>query len=265
MPLRSVTHRNKNYLCYMKNLIIDIGNTQAKIYVVEGQQVTHYCVHPDASVEVVQTLVAQYETKNSIVSSTRDFNPMLDEYLCANMGCHIWFNPATTPVPIKNLYQTPETLGADRLAAAVGAMPYVEKYQAAAMIFDFGTAITIDHVSQNAEFCGGNISLGYSMRLVALHKMTARLPLITPPQYENQLNENLHRAFGTSTNMAMLNGVRNSVEFEIEGYCEKNLEKIKIFTGGEAFYFANNSKYAIFADYELVPKGLNRILEYNAH
>ncbi len=69
----------------------------------------------------------------------------------------------TTPVPIKNLYGTPETLGMDRLAAAVGASVMFPSQ--AVLIVDFGTAITFDIVTAEGEYLGGNISPGAKSRL----------------------------------------------------------------------------------------------------
>lgn len=82
------------------------------------------------------------------------------------------FTPAT-PVPIRNAYGTPATLGADRLAAAVGASLVAAGRDA--LVVDFGTAITVDYVSGDGTYRGGAISPGMRMRFEALH------PLHGPP------------------------------------------------------------------------------------
>lgn len=84
---------------------------------------------------------------------------------------------ADTPVPLKNLYGSPETLGADRLAAAVGAAALCPADDL--LVADIGTACTFDVVTAAGEFLGGNIAPGPGMRLRALNSFTARLPLVS--------------------------------------------------------------------------------------
>ena len=128
------------------------------------------------------------------------------------------------------------------------------------MIVDFGTAITIDQVSADGVFRGGNISPGVQMRFRALHDYTAALPLCESCEDQTLL--------GRSTVEAIRQGVMNGIAFEIEGYIARfrreNADICIIFTGGAAKNFAKRIKNAIFADCELVFLGLNRILEFNA-
>ena len=74
--------------------------------------------------------------------------------------------------------------------------------------------------------------------------------------------------FGGLTRTAIESGVVNGIVYEIEGYIrdlEQRYEDLRIvFTGGESDFFAKRLKNTIFATYDLVAYGLNRILEYNA-
>ena len=156
-----------------------------------------------------------------------------------------------TPVPIGNAYLTPETLGRDRLAAAVGATVLYPGRDV--LIVDFGTAVTIDLVTADNTFRGGCISPGMKTRFRALHDYTAKLPLCGPTEDE--------RLQGLTTEEAVRLGVMNSLTFEIEGYIARMREKIDdlcvIFTGGDAKYFAKRIKNAIFANCNLVFCGLD--------
>lgn len=128
------------------------------------------------------------------------------------------------------------------------------------LIVDLGTALTIDRVSADGTFRGGVISPGLWMRFKALHDLTARLPMCGET-FEQRL-------LGDSTQSAIEQGVMNGIAFEVEGYMARlkaeNREMCTIFTGGDAKYFVNRVKNAIFADCELVLCGLDRILTYNA-
>ena len=161
-------------------------------------------------------------------------------------------------VPVANAYHTPETLGRDRLAAAVGATVLYPGRNV--LIVDFGTAVTIDLVTADNTFRGGCISPGMKTRFRALHDYTACLPLCGPTE-SGELQ-------GLTTEEAIRLGVMNSLTFEIEGYMARMEKKIDdlcvIFTGGDAKYFAKRIKNTIFANCNLVFCGLDRILEYNA-
>ena len=125
---------------------------------------------------------------------------------------------------------------------------------------DFGTAITIDLVTAAGEFKGGNISPGAMTRFRALHDYTSKLPL-------RSLSDDT-MLISTNSNQAVESGVINGIVYEIEGYITRlsqDYEDLKIiFTGGDGNFFAKRLKNTIFAIYDLVVYGLNRILEYNA-
>ena len=239
------------------NLIVDIGNTRAKAVVMNGLCEVERFVSESVADDWLRAIIARYAISRAIVSSTRGDAEWVVNMLRDVVGYVVNFSPATTPVPLANSYSTPQTLGADRLAAAVGATTLYPECDL--LIVDFGTAITIDYVEGGA-FRGGNISPGVTTRFRALHDYTASLPLCTAT------DEVL--TYGRTTREAIEQGVMRGIEHEIRGYVddfsEKNVKKCIIFTGGDAKYFAKQIKNAIFADCEPVIFGLNRILNYNA-
>ena len=239
------------------NLIVDIGNTRTKVAVVErGEVVRSFIFGSAAEVDVEAIVEAFPALERAIVASSGEGEAELAERL-EGAGIATLRLDYRTPLPIGNEYLTPQTLGVDRIAAAVGAC---QMYGCrSCLIVDFGTAITID-VVEDGIFKGGNISPGASTRLRALNDYTSRLPLCEPT------DEVL--SYGRTTREAIEQGVMQGITHEIKGYIDsfllKNEEKSIIFTGGEAKYFANRIKNAIFAKCDLVVCGLNSILEYNA-
>ena len=129
------------------------------------------------------------------------------------------------------------------------------------MLADCGTAITVDMVSAAGEFLGGNISPGAASRFRALHEYTCSLPLRALRPGETEL-------LGRDTFSAIESGVIDGIVYEIEGYIGRLSARYPdlriIFTGGDGNFFAKRVKNPIFATYDLVVYGLNRILEYNA-
>lgn len=240
------------------NLTVDIGNTRTKAAVFEqGKLVGKRLVQAGGPAAVDELLAHWPAVERAIVCATGGgAEPWLRRLRERGVDC-LEFTPAT-PVPLRNAYDTPATLGADRLAAAVGASLLAAGRDA--LVVDFGTAITVDYVSGDGTFRGGAISPGMEMRFRALNHYTARLPLCGPTDEE--------RLYGTTTASCIEQGVMNGITFEIEGYIARfgraNRDICIFFTGGAAKNFAKRIKNAIFANCELVFLGLNRILEFNA-
>lgn len=241
------------------NLVIDIGNTFAKTAVVDGSEIVYKNVEQELSCPAIRELLREYpDIDRAILSTTRHPNEMTEEYLRRHVGHFMRFEPGT-PVPLANLYATPETLGADRLAGAVGAWDIAPGREL--LVVDLGSAITFDRVSAAGEYLGGNISPGMAMRFEALHRLTDRLPLCGTPSEMAVLT-------GKGTRQAIESGVVLGIVHEIEGYIDRIVEKNEaltvFFAGRDANFFADKVKKPIFVIYDLVIKGLNRILEYNA-
>ena len=156
-------------------------------------------------------------------------------------------------LPLQLDYGTPGTLGADRIAAAAGAAAVFPGESC--MIFDFGTALTVDFVTAGGMFSGGNISPGLSMRLKAMHEFTGRLPLVEA--YEPV------RPIGKTTAEALVNGTVSGMMFEVEKYIENNPGSRVIFTGGDAVFFAKMLKTPIFVVCNLAFIGLSKIAQLN--
>ncbi len=251
------------------NLTVDIGNSAAKGALFdEGRLVRSF---PITNYELRIT----ERVDRAIVVSTRGVVAEIEDEVRRRARFFVRFDH-DTPVPVRNLYETPQTLGLDRLAGAVGAHSL---YPGRTMlVVDFGTAITYDIVTAAGEFLGGDISPGAGMRFRALHEFTEALPLLELRIVNYELRNNnyelrdddLSLGFpGRGTRAAIENGVVTGIVAEVERYIGLAEEKFPgagvIFTGGDADYFAGRVKFPIFAVSDLVLRGLNATLEYNAN
>ncbi len=239
----------------MANLIVDEGNTLCKIAVVDKSEVLCEVSVPDFDLAKAAELAEQFAIEQAIVASTRGGAERICEQLRSKIARVLHFT-SQTEVPIEIDYASRQTLGADRIAVAVGVVCGMGVEDA--LVVDMGSAITFDIIEDGA-FKGGNISLGVAMRFKALHEFTASLPLCSATEPNGE--------FGRSTTNAIEQGVMQGIQHEIEGYAERflaaNGEKNIIFCGGDAKYFVNRIKNAIFAGRKLMFTGLNLILEYN--
>jgi type III pantothenate kinase len=238
------------------NLTVDCGNTYTKLAVFsQNNQIINILKFLNTDVEIFNFL-KQKRFDNAILSSVLKNNDKIIDILQKQSSRFILFNHETL-IPIKNLYKTPETLGLDRLAAAVGAYSLFPKNDL--LIIDAGSALTIDFVTKNAEYKGGNISPGLNMRFKALNTFTSKLPLVD--------KNNDYQFLGSDTKSAIIAGVQNSMIAEIDFYIDKfklKYPELKtIITGGDSFFFEKKLKNTIFVNPELVMEGLNNILIFN--
>lgn len=239
----------------MANLIVDEGNTLCKIAVMKENEVLCEVSAQAFDMVAASELIEQFSVDRAIVASTRGGAETICRELRSKIDRVLHFS-SQIDVPIGIEYSSRQTLGADRIAVAVGVVCGMGIEDA--LVVDMGSAITFD-IIENGLFKGGNISLGVAMRYRALHEFTDALPLCyaTEPNGE----------FGKSTTEAIEQGVMQGVLYEIEGYVErisaKNDKKNIIFCGGDAESFVNRIKNAIFAPRKLMFTGLNIILEHN--
>jgi len=223
----------------------------------DGSNLLHKGTCENFSTHEISELVGTYPVKGIIVSSVVAFPPSWVEYLDGLTVVPLIMDHRT-PVPVENRYKTPATLGLDRLAAAVGATVVFPR--TSTLVIDAGTAITIDFVDSMGRFLGGNISPGLAVRFKSLNQNTSKLPLL-------QLADEF-AFFGHDTESAIVAGVQQGAIYELDSYIGEfgaRCPDLKVlFTGGDAFFFEKNLKNSIFVEPFLVPKGLNRILDYNA-
>lgn len=164
---------------------------------------------------------------------------------------------ASTPMPMTSVYSTPLTLGADRLAAALGALALYGTGRTL-LVVDLGSAITYDIVDAEGRYLGGNIAPGVQARFRSLHEVAPALPLV---EAESDLP-----LFGYSTETAIRAGVLRGIAAEITGYAAIAGERtLTLLTGGDACFF--QAITAGLPDIEirhnLIHHGLKRLLEYN--
>jgi type III pantothenate kinase len=206
--------------------------------------------------KVLRILCAKYPVNQGIVATVIDLNERVLADLAALPFPLLWLNHET-PLPVVNLYETPETLGYDRMAAVVGANEQFPHRNI--LVIDAGTCITYEFIDSKGQYHGGNISPGMQMRFKALQQFTGRLPLVD--------TNGRKLPMGRDTETAIRAGVLKGMEYEISGYIEsmkhKYPELLVFLTGGDDFSFDSSVKSIIFADRFLVLKGLNRILNYN--
>lgn len=234
-------------------MIIDQGNSSSKVSVFEGDDIIFSQRYEKLNISDLEEIKKAQGWESAILSSVVGEDAILNEWIKSNSNEFVQLDH-TTPLPIGNLYKTPNTLGKDRIAVCVGAN-YLQPNQNL-LVIDAGTAITYDIVNAENNYVGGNISLGLDMRFKALNTFTKKLPIISKEE-EVPLT-------GRETKEAILSGVTNGLTYEIDGFIDAYkaiYPKLLVFlTGGNAKYFEKRIKNRTFVVQNLLSIGLNRIL-----
>jgi type III pantothenate kinase len=238
------------------NLVIDVGNTLAKVAVFKQQKIVHLATCPDLEVSTIRKLLGQFDgIKKCIVGSVRSLGEKVINDLAAIIPLTV-LGP-NTDLPVTHNYKTFDTLGVDRIAGVVAANHLFKGKNT--LLIQTGTCVTYDFIDADGVYQGGGISPGLNMRLSALHTFTDKLPLIEPVKDPVLI--------GDSTATSILSGVVNGMKAELEGIMsryESNYENLTIIlSGGNLDYFDKNLKNNIFAVPNIVLTGLNIILEFN--
>ncbi len=238
------------------NVIYDIGNSVNKLAVYDKEVKIMSLRTREHSCEKLRDKISPFRLDKMIICSVKDLPDFLYDLMSVNIPFVHILN-SKSKLPFRNEYETPETLGPDRLASVAGAMLHFPGEEV--LIIDTGTAITYDLLS-GSKYKGGNISPGLTMRFRALHKFTDKLP-----------HESLSGEFsfpGRNTSDAIKAGVITGVVYEINEYIrtfKKDHNKLKvIITGGDSEFLKDRIRYRARHIPDLVLDGLNYILEYNA-
>ena len=234
----------------MANLLVVTGNTALKAAWSEGTVLGKtFRYQGEKMLEYLLSLTEKEKPEVLTVASVYGVQPEEEEILRKECAHLIILDRSHTEVLLR--YDFPEYLPYDRAAGLVAAR-FLFKDKPCT-VFDFGTTLTVDFLSAEGRYLGGNISPGCRTRFKALERYSKNLPLVDTP--EKVLPE------GQSLTGSVESGVILGIMFETEGYIRSKKDNIVIFTGGDAIYFAKRMKNSIFVVCNLELMGLALITD----
>lgn len=232
-------------------ILVDIGSS-----IIKSVEVTNGEFKNQRTWETIQQLKGNYKEIPFAISTVRNNQSELKSLFD---GSNSMVLDHTCKLPIKLDYETPETLGADRIALAVGATELFPNENN--LVIDLGTCATLDLVDSSKVFHGGIIAPGLMMRMKAMSTFTQSLPDISEEWQELGSLE-----IGKSTKQSLLAGSFNGLLKEINSTIktfEQDFASINIIlTGGDAKFFESRLKAHIFAGSKIVEIGLYRIWKH---
>ncbi|MDE6007540.1 MAG: type III pantothenate kinase [Muribaculaceae bacterium] len=241
-------------------ITVDIGNSSSKIAVFEGERLIQSAVGRFPSshnlLEAVSSMLTFNSADGAAICSVAGDCGELRRSLESDFGLPVVVLDAATPLPIEINYNSRDSLGSDRVAAAVG----VYARSVSSLIVDAGTAVTSDIVD-GCRFIGGNISPGLRLRFRSLCEHTAKLPFV---EAEGPLPE-----FGYDTLTAVRCGVVRGLVDQIAADFRRAAKSFGvsrlILTGGDALFLASllrKEGLSVDVDSEAVGRGLVRIFNF---
>lgn len=237
------------------NLVIDSGNTRIKFALFDKDRIVDSGVAD--SKRFFEELFSFFPIDNVLISNVGKNLDILD---IAPEDVRVLELSSELPLPVKIDYETPETLGPDRIAAAVGATAVFPRQNC--LVIDVGTCITVDFIDSNSVYHGGAILPGLAMKFNALHTFTEKLPLLEVTNAGFQ-----PRLIGKSTAQSILSGVVNGTVLELDGFVNRyrvRFDGLKVLiTGGDSDFLEKQLGFDHVQDAELAIAGLNEILKYN--
>lgn len=237
------------------NLCIDIGNSFIKIAIFEDKNLVLF--QERLEYQDITKICETYPIHKIMICDVANKIDILLDYISISKNISIEKLNFQTPLPITNLYETPQTLGMDRLAAVLGAYSLFRGQNC--MIIDAGSCITYDFLSATGEYYGGSISLGLKMRFRALHEFTAKLPLLSPSNAIEIVE------IGKTTEEAIQSGVIHGFLYEIDAiianFNNKYTDETQILLcGGDADFLHKRLKAKTQVLPTLLLSGLNELI-----
>ncbi len=236
-------------------LCLDFGNTRLKAALFIDAALKEIIVLENNVTGHLQKIIQEYKPARSILSSVIEHSIEIETLLQTHTGFHKLSNTSKLPFTIG--VGKPETVGADRLAiaaAAVDLFPHQNN-----LVIALGTCITYNFINTAQQLIGGSISPGMEMRFKALNYYTAKLP-IAKAHWNVPL-------IGYDTNTNIQSGVVLGMAKEIDGIIDAYKKSFgnfnAVLTGGDIPFVAPHLKMEIFADPDLIFKGLYAISKVN--
>ncbi len=237
-------------------LAIDVGNTRIKGAVFENDTILEQFIFLKKDLKKnIENILKKFQRVAFLtVASVGSLDK--NDFLGFGERLQVHFVSHEDSFPFVNLYETPKTLGMDRMVLAAGAVLRFPNQNR--LVIDAGTCITYDFVDENDNYLGGAISPGLRLRYEALHNFTARLPLLELDSPKSII--------GNSTSQSIHSGVVNGAINEIDGFIndyKQHYSKFTIIlTGGDAEFLAKRLKNTIFANSNFLLESLSHLYQY---
>lgn len=229
----------------MSNLLIEMGNTALKAVWAEGDTLGKTIRYQgEKTIEFIQHITEKEKPNVMVLASVRDISSQDEDVLktlCRELVLIDKKHPS-----ILRAYGLPEYLSPDRAAGVIAVRKLFAGREC--IVFDFGTILSIDFISEDGSYLGGNVSLGCRTRFKAINRYSKNLPLVNTPKELTSI--------GSTLVSSVEAGVMLGIKFEVDAYIASRPESVVIYTGGDANLFVRYTRNSAFVVNNLVLMGL---------
>lgn len=238
-------------------LTVVIGNTNTRFVWFRGHRLARSRAVPTASVCRGGLPEPNRVTAVAVASVVPSATRVVRAHLRADAGLKLFAVGPRTRTGLRFRYRR-QDLGADRVCAAVGAWHRFPGQDL--IVFDFGTATTVNVILREGIFAGGAILPGIRMSLDALAAGTAGLPKLPPAGMQSPVQHD--------TRAAVQAGVANLFAGGIDRIIERTEHALgrsflAVSTGGAAGIARRYSKCLNILRPHLASEGLAELLYLN--
>lgn len=163
-------------------------------------------------------------------------------------------------LPFDLRYETPETMGVDRIAAAAGAWEgFGGTSERPIVVVDAGTAVTADVIVDGA-FLGGLIIPGPELQRRAVRSGTAQLPVVDLAWPARVISRSTREAVTSGIMFSFVDGIRGILVRIID---ELGQQPRVVVTGGWGKLLSTKIPQVNLHDPDLVLRGIAALMELN--
>ena len=251
-------------------LVIDVGNTNTVIGLMEGREVVHTFrvttlarTTDESGLLFLQLLgnrgIGADAVDGAIISSVVPsvlFN--LEKACRAYLDVEALVVGRKLKTGVKIRMDNPREVGADRIVNTVAAF---DRWGGPVIVVDFGTATTFDCIRADGSYLGGVIAPGYQISAEALFKRTSKLPRVEPARPA--------KVIGRNTVHSMQSGLYFGYLELVDGICRRIQDEMGhpppkvLATGGLARFIARGSTTIGQVEEDLTLLGLKLLWERN--
>ena len=247
-------------------IAIDIGNTIIDVGIFQGNQIikrVKLSTRKEATKSEYASLLYPYispfkgKIKGAIISCVVPTLTSRFVELAKEWNEKVLVVNGSISTGLKILYQRVEELGADRIADAVAVIHY---YSLPAIVVDFGTALTIEVITEKREYLGGVIIPGMSISLSSLYEKTSLLSPVRLSIPDSMIGKNTSESIRAGIIYGYASLVEGMVK-KLSSIFSKNPQVI--FTGGDSELISQVVEIEHIVDPLLTLKGLKILFEIN--
>lgn len=157
-------------------IAIDAGNTRIKWGVLDGSVWIAQGALPTGDAASLADVSADWPLAPIVACNVagQTVEAAISGTVTARFATPRWLRSSAEACGVRNSYDMPERLGADRWAALIGARGQLST---ACLVVCAGTATTVDWLDASGTFRGGLILPGVDLMRASLARNTAQLPL----------------------------------------------------------------------------------------